>query len=53
MMSEANGGVNMTILPKLIYSSVISQFLFWEIENITYPKHKIKIRLKRRVHNES
>lgn len=39
---------NIVIPGEIIYTSVISTFLFWEIERQTYPKRKITIRLKRK-----
>jgi hypothetical protein len=39
---------NIVLPGEITYSVVISPFLFWEIEIQTYPKRKIKIRLKRK-----
>ena len=47
-MFEFNESENIVLPGKITYSSVISTFLFWEIERQTYPKRKITIRLKRK-----
>ncbi len=47
-MFEFNESENIVLPGKITYSSVISTFLFWEIEIQIYPKRKIKIRLKRK-----
>lgn len=47
-MFKFNESENIVLPGKITYSSVISTFLFWEIERQTYPKRKITIRLKRK-----
>jgi hypothetical protein len=47
-MFEFNESENIVLPGEITYSAVISTFLFWEIEIQTYPKRKIKIRLKRK-----
>ncbi len=43
-----NESGNIVIPGELIYASVTSTFLFWEIRRQTYPKRKTTIRLKRK-----
>jgi len=47
-MFKFNESENIVLPGKITYSSVISSFLFWEIERHAYPKPKITIRLKRK-----